>query len=94
MSLDSNLLLKVAQGDVKAKLNQELLLQLAQEKDLDSKTELAAEVELSRMHLYRLLRGNNVGLDAMKKISEIFPQHSDELFFLQDCNKKDTKRLT
>ncbi len=91
MNLDSKLLLKIAQGDIKATLNGDLLLTLARENDINSKTKLAQEIKLSRVHLYRLLAGNNVGIKAIKKIYQIFPKHFEDLFFLTNCNKNDTK---
>ncbi|AGB42057.1 hypothetical protein Halha_2175 [Halobacteroides halobius DSM 5150] len=90
MDLDNKLLVKIAQGDIEVTLNDDLLLDLAQQQEINSKTELAEEIKLSRMHLYRLLDGSNVGLSALEKISRVFPQHSDELFFLHHRNIKDT----
>ena len=64
-----------------AKLNRELLLELAQGEEINSKKELAQEVKISRQHLYRLLKGENIGLDCMIKISRRFPNQEERLFF-------------
>jgi predicted transcriptional regulator len=86
------LLLKIAQGTVKVTVNSDLLLKLAKENDIKSKVNLAKEIEISRMHLYRLLDGNNIGLDTVEKILNRFP-NQEELFFLQECNKNDTEQF-
>ncbi|MCK8817175.1 helix-turn-helix domain-containing protein [Natroniella sulfidigena] len=93
MKLDSKTLLKIAQGEVRARLDGDFLLKLAKEKGIESKAELAREIDLSRMHLYRLLAGSNAGVTAIKKIASRFPEHKDELFFLESSNKKDTKQM-
>lgn len=93
MKLDSKALLKVAQGDIKATLNGDLLLDLAKERDIESKTELAKEINLSRMHLYRLLDGTNAGITAIKKISDSFSESDEDLFFLEFSNKNDPEQL-
>jgi len=69
------------------KVKADLLLKAAEERNW-SKSKLAIELNLSRMHLNRLLNGENAGNKAVFNILKKFPEFEfEDIFFLSKRNQ-------